>query len=654
MVECFFLVKSLFIFFFLFKYFIFTASKHIEVVLNFKQNITNQILNDFNSKYKLNFKRKLFRDYYIFEFKDLDVRKKRSNPNESINGSEFLLQNLRNEPHVIWFEIQKNLVRIKRSATFLKNPANEIEDVEEESEEEFITGSIDANQIISRENYKKILTKILLEKKLSHLQQGSDCKKSSIYMNDPEWKNQWYMNEGCIQGIILNVTIAWKMGYTGKNVIVSVIDDGIEKNNIEIIGNYDPNASFDLNDYDSDPQPRYDPTNENKHGTRCAGEIAGKANNSVCGVGVAFNSRIGGIRLLDGKITDRLEAEALTFNLNYIDIFSASWGPLDDGKTVDGPGQLSQKAFQNGIKYGRNGKGTIYVWAAGNGGRFMDNCNCDGYTSSIYTITIGGVTQAFQMPIYSEKCSATLASTFSSGYGFESAIITTDLHNGCTKRHTGTSASAPIGAGIIALALEANSNLTWRDVQYLIVITSDPFDLNNNDWQKNGVGKFYSHNFGFGLMNAGKMVDLALKWTLVERQIKCESFYLRLDNILGFKIIKKKTLSVFQLSINELCFLNYLEHVISVITLESGVRGKIKINLISPSKTKSNLLEFRERDVSRAGFKSWPFMTVHYWGESINGVWELEIINDSDLNVILKEWYLQLYGVESLNKFYTF
>ena len=223
-----------------------------------------------------------------------------------------------------------------------------------------------------------------------------------------------------------------------------------------------------------------------------------------------------------------------------LDIFSASWGPLDNGKTVDGPGVLSQNAFLNGIKYGRNGKGTIYVWAAGNGGRFMDNCNCDGYTSSIYTITIGGVTPAFRMPVYSEKCSATLASTFSSGYGFESAIVTSDLHNGCTKRHTGTSASAPIGAGIIALALEANSNLTWRDIQYLIVETSMPFDMKANGWKKNGAGKYFSHNFGFGLMNAGKMVELALRWTPVKGQVKHEASYIRLDELDGFRVIEKR------------------------------------------------------------------------------------------------------------------
>ena len=56
----------------------------------------------------------------------------------------------------------------------------------------------------------------------------------------------------------------------------------------------DPQASYDFNDHDSDPIPRYDPTNENKHGTRCAGEVSA-AKNNICAVGVAYNSRIGGM-----------------------------------------------------------------------------------------------------------------------------------------------------------------------------------------------------------------------------------------------------------------------------------------------------------------------------------------------------------------------
>ena len=57
----------------------------------------------------------------------------------------------------------------------------------------------------------------------------------------------------------------------------------------------------------------------------------------------------------------------------------------------------------------------------------------------------------------------------SSGTSSERQIVTTDLHHGCTMKHTGTSASAPMAAAIIALALEANPDLTWRDVQHIIV-----------------------------------------------------------------------------------------------------------------------------------------------------------------------------------------
>ena len=52
--------------------------------------------------------------------------------------------------------------------------------------------------------------------------------------------------------------------------------------------------------------------------------------------------------MLDGKVTDMLEAQALTFNNQHIDIYSASWGPRDDGKTMEGPGTYVQLAFKKG------------------------------------------------------------------------------------------------------------------------------------------------------------------------------------------------------------------------------------------------------------------------------------------------------------------
>ena len=64
---------------------------------------------------------------------------------------------------------------------------------------------------------------------------------------------------------------------------------------------------------------------------------------------------------------------------------------------------------------------------------------------------------------------------------------------GCTVSHTGTSAAAPLAAGIFALVLQVAPNLTWRDVQYLTVYTSDPSTLmDNTGWRKNGVGFLYN------------------------------------------------------------------------------------------------------------------------------------------------------------------
>lgn len=129
----------------------------------------------------------------------------------------------------------------------------------------------------------------------------------------------------------------------------------------------DPDASYDVNNQDGDPMPRYDMIDSNRHGTRCAGEVAASANNSFCAVGVAFDARIGGVRMLDGDVTDAVEARSLSLNPQHIQIYSASWGPDDDGKTVDGPGELATRAFIDGVTYGRGGLGSIFVWASGNG-----------------------------------------------------------------------------------------------------------------------------------------------------------------------------------------------------------------------------------------------------------------------------------------------
>uniref|UniRef100_A0A665T8T6 Proprotein convertase subtilisin/kexin type 5b n=1 Tax=Echeneis naucrates TaxID=173247 RepID=A0A665T8T6_ECHNA len=476
---------------------------------------------------------------------------------------------------------------------------------------------------------------------------------SLIFYNDAKWSSMWYIHcnddvHNCQSD--MNIMGAWKRGYTGKDVVVTILDDGIERNHPDLSQNYDPQASFDVNGNDMDPMPRYDATNENKHGTRCAGEVAAAANNSHCIVGIAYNARIGGVRMLDGDVTDMVEAKSLSLQPQHIDIYSASWGPDDDGKTVDGPASLARQAFENGIRMGRKGRGSIFVWASGNGGRSRDHCSCDGYTNSIYTISISSTAESGRKPWYLEECSSTLTTTYSSGENYDRKIITTDLRHRCTDSHTGTSASAPMAAAIIALALEANPLLTWRDVQHIIVKTSRAGHLSAPDWKTNAAGYNVSHLYGFGLMDAEAMVKEAERWKQVPSQHICVESADRQIRTIRPEHVVRSVYKATGCTDNPNHHVIYLEHVVVRITITHPRRGDLSINLTSPSGTKSQLLANRLFDHSMEGFKNWEFMTTHCWGEKAAGDWVLEIydspsqLRSQKVPGKLKEWSLVLYG----------
>jgi proprotein convertase subtilisin/kexin type 5 len=117
-----------------------------------------------------------------------------------------------------------------------------------------------------------------------------------IVIPDPLYRNQWFLNHGAVDGSDMNVLPAWEKGYTGKGVVVTILDDGIQANHPDLAQNYDPQASTDINGGDNDPTPR--DNGDNKHGTRCAGEVAAVAFNEYCGVGIAYNASIGGKTIL--------------------------------------------------------------------------------------------------------------------------------------------------------------------------------------------------------------------------------------------------------------------------------------------------------------------------------------------------------------------
>ncbi|TWW76684.1 proprotein convertase subtilisin/kexin type 7 [Takifugu flavidus] len=478
--------------------------------------------------------------------------------------------------------------------------------------------------------------------------------KRSLAFNDPSYPKQWHLHNVHNKGMDINVTGVWEHNVTGQGVTVVVVDDGVEHTHQDIQSNYSPEGSYDLNSNDPDPMPHPDPHSDNHHGTRCAGEIAAVPNNSFCAVGVAYGSKVAGIRVLDGPLTDSLEAVAFNKHYQVNDIYSCSWGPEDDGSTVDGPHPLGKAALQHGVIAGRHGFGSIFVVASGNGGQYNDNCNYDGYANSIYTITIGAVDEKGKKPFYAEDCASMLAVTFSSGGNKLRSIVTSDWSmkkgTGCTETHTGTSATAPLAAGMVALMLQVRPCLTWRDVQHLIAFTATKADT-SADWRLNGAGFHHSHQHGFGLLNAWRLVNAAKVWESVPFLVSYQSPVITEEATIP--PYPQELLRTWKVSASDLTQsgLKTLEHVAVTVTITHPRRGALEIVLVCPSGMTSVIGARRVIDRDPSGYQDWTFSTVRCWGERAEGRYTLRISDHQEPSSKkvaslgeLKRWTLTLYG----------
>ena len=168
-------------------------------------------------------------------------------------------------------------------------------------------------------------------------------------------------------------------------------------------------------------------------------------------------------------------------------------------------------------------------------------------------------------------------------------------------------------------------------MQHLVVQTANPNPLQHEDgWSINGVGRKFSHKFGYGLMDASAMVDLAQQWSEnknIGPQKECSSPVMNQDLNLAKKAndVVKQAVSTDGCRDSSHHSINVLEHVVCKITLKHNPRGSLHLVLISPMGTRSSLLLPRPRDKSDSGFENWPFLSVHFWGENPNGTWTLEI-----------------------------
>jgi subtilisin-like proprotein convertase family protein len=461
----------------------------------------------------------------------------------------------------------------------------------------------------------------LVEQQLAKQQQ------SRALPNDTMLINQWhlkYQNQSMVSaGSDINVESVWNYGGSGirgTGVRVGIIDDGLQVNHPDMIDNVDTVNDYDWNGVDEDPSPQ----SGNRHGTACAGIVGARGNNYQGVSGVAPESTLVGMRLTGGLTTDTQEAQAMAHKNDLIAVKSNSWGPDDDGKTLEAPGPLTQAALQTAVTSGRQGKGTIFVWAGGNGREEEDNSNKDGYANSIYTIAVGAMDSLLRQSPFSESGANLHCVAPSSGDATTVGITTTDRTGSMgysltdyTSTFSGTSAACPSVSGVVALMLEKNPALGWRDVQEIILRSSTRINTNDPGWTTNSAGLRFHHGFGAGLINAAAAVTLAETW--VNRTPS-------LTPIVSTQTNSTTILNNTPAGITRSFVINSsmrVEHVTMKVSITHPNRGELVVTLTSPSGMVSQLSEVHSDN--NDNYTNWTFSSVRHWGEQSQGTWLLNV-----------------------------
>jgi len=475
--------------------------------------------------------------------------------------------------------------------------------------------------------------------------------------NDPLFTQQWHLqNTGQQAGTAgedARLTTAWD-SVRGTGVVIGMVDDGLQYTHPDLSPAYRADLSYDFNGNDADPLPG----TGDDHGTSAAGVAAARGNNGVGVSGAAPGASLAGIRLISAVTTDQQEANGLTYKPQNISIYSNSWGPNDDGLTLEGPGPLTRAAMSNAVQTGRGGLGSVYVWAAGNGLDANDNSNYDGYANSRYTIAVAAVDNRGKQSWYSEPGANILVAAPSSGGTATTAgagITTTDRtgadgynvsataspgnlsDRNYTNDFGGTSSAAPLVSGVVALMLEANPNLSWRDVQHVLANSARRNDPTDAGWGQNGAGKWVNSKYGFGVVDATAAVNLAKTWTTVGPEVSATSGTITVGQSIPDNNATGIT-SSFTLGADI-----RIESVEIVFSATHASRGNLQVVLTSPSGTQSVLAE--KHSDTGANYSGWTFSTVRDWGESSRGTWTLTVSDrTAGTTGTFGSWAMNVYG----------
>jgi subtilisin-like proprotein convertase family protein len=480
--------------------------------------------------------------------------------------------------------------------------------------------------------------------------------------HDPLFYKQWYISN-TQGGVDLNVLTAWD-DYTGEGVKVAICDNGVDYNHPDLSPNYlrgqGYNETLGVND-------GYPAANMN-HGTAVAGFVAA-AKNGYGIQGIAYDATMASF--VDGDADGALEAVLL--RQTTFDISQNSWtlAPFADATSV-------ADAVESLARDGRGGLGTVVVFAG-------SNERASGIMSTYYNtndtpfgLSVGAVDSAGKYAYFS--CAGPNLLVTAPG----ESVFTTDRTppagddpNSYFQTGDGTSYSSPMVSGVIALMLEANPNLGYRDVQTILastatrVSTMDSDPAGPWDWQTNsasnwnGGGMHASHDYGFGLADATAAVRLAESWDTGQHT------HANLDTQTVSTIqnltIPDNTGASLDTTVSVATDIVVQQAVVSIEIVHARF-DDLEISLTSPGGTYSVLMYHpnlegiaQEMDITLAEYQAgathtfgatntWSFMTSMSFGENGQGDWLLSISDTvSGDEGQLSSWTLTLYGDDVTN-----
>lgn len=376
-----------------------------------------------------------------------------------------------------------------------------------------------------------------------------------------------------------------------------------------------------------------------RHGTAVAGLIAA-ASNGRGGVGVAFGAGITAVRVFGGPDDVNTAFGRYLISLESLSAFSVSnhsYGSRPDYRPAP-----QEALFEQAARLGRQGLGSLQVKAAGN-----DNIDSNGdrLNASRFTINVAATTASGSITTYSSygaqllvaaPAAAVTSDRLGVGVGYDG------LDNGdYTNRFSGTSAATPVVTGVIALMLEANPGLGWRDVQSILALSAMglpgtysglPAAAEGSRWQWNGAdhwnggGLHFSEDYGFGIVQAYPAVRLAEAWRWLQPQAATSANELALTTTLTLaRPIVDLGSSSIAFAVSEAI---EVEHVDLQLDLRHGQFTDLRLRLISPAGTALSLYDgsggATASGLAATGLSP-RFGAAGFRGESSVGIWTLEV-----------------------------